>query len=138
MPEARIIVAGGRDFDDYDLMNRQLTRIMNGAPSEISSIEIVCGMQEGADLLGKRWAEEHGYKVAEFEADWDKFGKKAGPIRNAQMAKYANALIAFWDGKSRGTADMIEKMKNEALIIIHYETVQKKNNTTGGWETVPR
>lgn len=71
--------------------------------------------QGGADLLGKKWAILNGVPIKNFPADWDKYGKAAGPIRNAQMAEYADYLIAFWDGKSRGTKNMIETMINLGL-----------------------
>lgn len=77
--------------------------------------EVVCGMAKGPDLAGKHWAEmlnKQGIniKVKEFPADWDTHGKAAGFFRNEQMAFYADELLAFWDGKSRGTKDMIQRM----------------------------
>ncbi len=85
--------------------------------STVTDIEIVCGMAKGADLLGKRYAEERGFKVKEFPADWNTNGKKAGPMRNTEMANYADALIAFWDGTSSGTGHMIEKAKQKGLKV---------------------
>lgn len=68
--------------------------------------------------MGELWAKKHGIPVAPFPADWNKFGKRAGAIRNADMAMYADALVAVWDGKSRGTRDMIKKA--EALGLKFY------------------
>lgn len=65
----------------------------------------------GADYLGELYAEHIGVKVAKFPANWTKYGPAAGPIRNAQMAKYADALVAVWDGDSKGTANMIQEMR---------------------------
>ena len=115
MKKYRIIIAGGRDFNDYKTLNI----IANGIISSLNSdsdieIEIVSGCARGADRLGERFAEEHGYSIARFPADWDTYGKQAGVKRNRQMAKYATeegyhgVLIAFWDGESRGTKNMIE------------------------------
>ena len=76
---------------------------------------IVCGEARGADSLGKRLAYEKGWKVLSFPADWDKHGKAAGYKRNDEMARNADALIAFWDGKSRGTKHMIDLAKKYGL-----------------------
>lgn len=112
----KVIIAGGRDFQDYDT----LCRICDFMLQNKSEVEVVCGMARGADLLGKKYALERGLKVAEFPADWESHGKKAGPIRNKQMAEYANALIAFWDGKSSGTANMISlARKMELPLKVH-------------------
>ena len=110
----KVIIAGGREYADYDNLkeycNKMFTHIME-------PIEIVSGKARGADTLGELYAEEMGYPVAEFPADWDKFGKSAGYKRNAQMAEYADALIAFWDGKSKGTKSMIDLAKKKGLQI---------------------
>ena len=80
------------------------------AASGFAISEVVCGMAKGADLLGKRWAESKRIPVKEFPADWNRYGRSAGPIRNAQMRDYADALIVFiWDG-SRGSANMLKQM----------------------------
>ena len=99
----KIIVAGGRNFNDYPRIKRILDEILEVR----SDVEIVCGMARGADLLGKKWADENNVQVSEFPANWDLHGKSAGYKRNAEMAKYADVLIAFWDNKSRGTEHMI-------------------------------
>ena len=79
--------------------------------------EIVCGMGRGADLLGKRWAMEHRIPIHKFPADWVRFGKSAGPKRNQQMADHATHLVAFWDGRSSGTKDMIDRATTAGLQI---------------------
>ena len=112
----KVIIAGGRDFDDYETLCRTCDFMLQRK----DDVEIVCGMARGADLLGKRYAGERGFRVAEFPADWDTHGKSAGFIRNRQMAEYADALIAFWDGKSRGTASMISLSRELTLPVkIH-------------------
>lgn len=80
-------------------------------------IEIVSGMSDGADRLGELYAEENGYGIKEFSADWANHGDSAGPIRNKQMAEYANALIAFWDGSSKGTKIMISMAKDAGIKV---------------------
>lgn len=76
------------------------------------------GGADGADLLGERYAKERGYPIKRFDADWTKFGKAAGPIRNGKMAEYADYLIAFWDGKSTGTADMINQANKKGFGVL--------------------
>lgn len=76
--------------------------------SNQSDIIIISGTAKGADTLGERYAEEKSYEVWRYPADWNTYGKKAGYIRNEKMAQVADALVAFWDGKSRGTKHMID------------------------------
>lgn len=109
----KVIIAGTRTFNDYCL----LEKICNNLIHKNVDVEIVCGMAKGADTLGKIYAEKNGFKVKIFNADWDKYGKSAGPIRNKEMAKYADTLIAFWDGKSKGTSNMIDLAKSNNLNI---------------------
>jgi hypothetical protein len=110
----RVIIAGSRTFTDYDLLNKRASSLLLNKHPDIA---IVCGMARGADLLGKRFAEEKGYVVHEYHADWDGLGKSAGYRRNEDMAKNADALIAFWDGLSRGTGHMIKLAEKYGLNI---------------------
>ena len=114
----RVIVAGGREFNNYELLKSSCDRIL----IRQTNIEIVSGKALGADKLGEDYAKEKGYKIKEFPADWIKYKKGAGPIRNKQMAEYADELIAFWDGLSKGTKNMIELAKKHGLKIkvIYY------------------
>ena len=82
--------------------------------------EIVSGQCEGVDLLGEQWANEHNIPVAPFPADWKRYGNAAGPIRNGQMAKYADVLIAIPGERSKGTRDMIKQMKLEGKPVFIY------------------
>ena len=109
----KIIIAGGRDFNDYN----KLCQFCNKILSEQTEVEIVSGTANGADKLGEKYAVDNGHPIKQFPADWDKFGKSAGYKRNAQMAEYADALIAFWDGKSRGTKHMIDLAKRAKLKV---------------------
>ena len=116
----KVIVAGSRSFNDYKLLKERLDYYF----SNVKPI-IVCGEAKGADTLGKRYAEEKGYEIERHPALWDKHGKAAGPIRNLEMAENADALIAFWDGKSRGTQNMISIAKNKKMmnrvILYHHQ-----------------
>ena len=109
----KVIIAGGRGFNDYDLLCRKADKIL----SRQSEIEIVSGAARGADKLGERYADERGYTIKRFPADWGTFGKKAGYMRNEDMAEYADALIAFWDGTSKGTKHMIDIARNNDLKV---------------------
>ncbi len=82
---------------------------------KIPITEVVSGGAAGADSDGEIWACELNIPVRRFAADWDKHGKAAGPIRNAEMADYAEALIAFPGGK--GTANMVKQAKKKGLKI---------------------
>ena len=79
--------------------------------------EVVSGCASGADTLGEQWAEAHYHKIKKFPADWEGLGKAAGHIRNDEMANYAGALVAFWDGKSPGTKSMIDKAIRRGLYV---------------------
>lgn len=104
----KICIAGGRDFDDYDVLAKVVDHVIEEIPPPII---IISGKAKGADTLGERYAKEHGFDVLLFPADWKQHGKGAGPIRNAKMAEEADMLIAFWDGSSRGTRNMIGQMQ---------------------------
>lgn len=106
-PEYRVIIAGSRNFQDYDLLREKCDNILFSKCID-HSIVIVSGTARGADRLGERYASERGYCLRRFPAEWDKYGKAAGHIRNARMAANADALIAFWDGMSSGTRNMID------------------------------
>ena len=116
----RVIIAGGRDFDNYDLLKRKMDHLLS---ETVEQIQVVCGQARGADSLGQLYAKERGYEVRYYPANWDYYGKKAGMLRNEQMAQNADALVAFWDGKSRGTKNMIENAEkyNLKIRVIKYE-----------------
>jgi hypothetical protein len=102
----KIIVAGSRSFSSYD----RLAKIMDKVTANLQEITIISGAARGADTLGERWAAERKHTVIRKPADWDRFGKSAGYRRNEEMAAIADALVAFWDGKSPGTKHMIDLM----------------------------
>ena len=115
----KVIIAGGRDIEDYELL---LEAVLN-AGFDITAV--VSGTARGADKMGERFAEEAGIPVYQFPADWDKYGRAAGPIRNQVMADFGDALIAIWDGKSRGTKGMIELAQKKG-IPVHVELIKPK------------
>jgi len=121
MNEFKLIVAGGRDFDDYFLLKGWVNRLANETYAE-RAVSIVSGMARGADALGTQFAKEHGVRLYEFPADWDQYGKRAGFMRNEQMGRFSDGLLAFWDIRSKGTAHMIEFMRklNKPVHIVTY------------------
>jgi len=112
-----IIIAGGRDFDNYSLLKEKVDQVIAQWKNPNDKIEIVSGGARGADTLGQQYAEERKYKLKLFPADWDKYGKSAGYKRNKKMAKYAGICICFWDGISKGTKHMIDLANRYALIL---------------------
>ena len=112
----RVIIAGSRGFDDYAVLQTVCDNFLS-PQKQTRNIVIVSGTAKGADALGEKYARERGYVVERFPADWQQYGKAAGPIRNRQMADNADALIAFWDGHSIGTKDMITKAQKKGIAV---------------------
>ena len=109
----KVIIAWGRNFNDYEKLCQFCDKLL----SKKIEIEVVSGTANGADKLGEKYANDNGYAIKQFPAEWDKYGKSAGYKRNTKMAEYADALIAFWDGKSRGTKHMIDFAKRANLKV---------------------
>lgn len=116
-PVFRLIVAGTRTFHNYFLLGLKLDMLLAEKIANGYRIVIIEGGATGADDLANLYAVERGYEVVTVLADWDTHGKAAGPIRNRQMAEQGDALVAFWDGVSRGTADMIRQAKERGLLV---------------------
>lgn len=107
----KTIIAGGRDVHNYDALLEAVSECAWGISS------VVSGGATGADALGERYAESMNLKLELYIPDWDKHGRAAGPIRNRKMAENAEALIALWDGKTRGTKNMIETAQKLGLMV---------------------
>ena len=116
----RVIIAGCRDFNDYELLKEKCDHMLS-KKKDTHKVIIVSGHAAGADALGEVYALERGFDLETYPADWSR-GRMAGPLRNERMARVADALIAFWDGKSRGTKNMIDlaNMKGIPVRIIRY------------------
>ena len=124
MDSLRVIVAGGRDFTNINVMATVLNNLQDvDHVIEIEKLTLICGMARGADLTAYKLFKEVGLPVEEYPANWDQYGKQAGFIRNTQMAGVADMLIAFWDGESRGTAHMIDTARKHNLnvLVFNYE-----------------
>lgn len=111
----RVIIAGGRDLTEY----YEVCKAVHRSGFEIT--EVVSGGARGADTLGELWAEANRVPVKQFPADWKTHGRSAGPIRNSDMADYADALIAIPTG-GPGTRNMIAQAKARGLKV-HIHTV---------------
>lgn len=107
----KVIIAGGRDIHNYELV---LSAI---GESEFQITEVVSGMASGVDTLAIQYATENNLPLKEFHAEWNEYKRAAGPIRNREMANYGEALIAIWDGESRGTKNMIEEATKRGLKV---------------------
>lgn len=112
----KVIIAGGRDMTNYQWASKQISHVLEKLPKDKTMI--VEGGAKGADACGRQWAIDNDYHYTTFPAYWDLHGKAAGHIRNAEMADYSTHLIAFWEGKSRGTKGMIELAKKNGLKVV--------------------
>jgi len=119
--EFKLIIAGGRNFTDGALLERVLIAMADTEYAD-KAISIVSGMARGADALGYAFAKSHDIVCYEFPADWNQYGKRAGFMRNEDMGRFSDGLLAFWDGQSRGTTHMIDFMKTlgKPVTVIKY------------------
>ena len=118
----RTIIAGSRTITDPQILLDALKEI------DWRISQVVCGMARGADELGYRWAKTNNIPIAEFPADWKRYGKSAGNRRNAEMASNADALLALWDGESRGTHHMIYVAAQNGLRVKIYKPFDKEES----------
>lgn len=127
----RLIIAGGRDFNDYAYLRSCCLPIVDNLASQHEVI-IMSGHAKGADLLGEQFANEYGLKLEVYPADRKAHWRSAGFRRNEQMGDIADGLIAFWDGMSHGTQHMIEYAKNKGVDIhlFGYNTKESEDDST--------
>ena len=111
--EFRVIVAGGRDFSNYLLLEEKLNALF----ANKKNVVIVSGAAKGADKLGEQYARKHNIMISSYPALWNQHGHQAGFIRNTEMAKNADACVCFWNGESTGTKHMIDTAKELKLKL---------------------
>lgn len=111
----KVIVAGSRD----GFVARNVFEAIEESGFIIT--EIVSGTARGVDKHGEYYAACRNLPIKKFPADWEQYSKAAGYIRNKQMAEYADALVAVWDGISPGTKNMIDIMKSLNKPIYIYQ-----------------
>jgi len=111
----KTVIAGSRILSDYGLVEKAVKE------SGFDVTEVISGGASGIDRLGEAYARNHGIPYKIFKAPWERFGRKAGILRNEEMAKSADAVIVIWDGKSRGSSSMIQIAKNRLLPLFVLE-----------------
>jgi len=123
----KVAIVGSRSFNDYGTLKAVIEMTCQTYGIEIDTI--VSGGARGTDRLGEMFAKEKGYETLIFPADWDKYGKRAGFIRNVEIIDNCDACIAFWDGESHGTKHDIElcQEKNKPCYVYRFD--QQQNNT---------
>ena len=109
----RVIIAGSRTVMLEDAMFSMLDRFIKGIATTV-----ICGGAEGADKIGKKWAKARNIQVLTMNANWERDGKAAGPIRNEKMCKVADMLVAVWDMESKGTRDMIGRAAKKQIPVL--------------------
>ena len=121
----KLAIVGGRDFNDKYLMAEYLAIFMTAYTNQECDppeVEVISGGAKGADTLGERFAKIYRCPITIFKPDWDTHGKAAGFIRNQTIIDNCDMVLAFWDGKSHGTADTIGKAKRamKPTLIVYY------------------
>lgn len=120
----RVLVCGGRDWTDQYIMSLVLDRARAQGSVEV----VIEGEARGADLMARGWAANRGVTIEPYPADWDRFGKGAGPIRNAQMLVEGRPdWVCAFDTGGPGTRDMIRQAREAGLPVLHVDT-------DGTWE----
>ena len=114
----RVVIAGCRDYINYEEAITYIDFCLSNIRKD-NNIIIVSGCARGADAIGERYAKENGFPVEKHPANWEAYGKSAGPKRNKQMAEVSDYVICFWDEKSRGTKSLIQyaKIYNKPIRI---------------------
>ena len=126
----KLIIAGSRSLDGPRVYNEiaEFAKCWSYGlvPRGVIS-EIISGCARGVDQVGERYALDHSIQCKRFPADWGKHKYAAGHIRNREMAKYADSLLAIWDGASRGTENMIETMRKlgKSLHVVRLEAARR-------------
>lgn len=113
----RLAVVGSRTFNDYGLLTDTIYKLTGGG-----DLCIVSGGAKGADNLAEKCADEFGFSIIIHLPEWDKYGKSAGYIRNKLIVEDADAILAFWDGESKGTKHTIDLAleKKKDLYVIFF------------------
>lgn len=119
MNEFNVIISGGQDFKDYNLLKEKCDFYLSRKIKEGKKIIVISGGTEGADKLGEKYAAEKGYEVRRFIADWNRFGKFAGLRKNQQMTEIGNACIVFLSsyGENKGANNLISTARKNHLLV---------------------
>lgn len=117
----KLIIAGSRTITDYDALKSAMEYMQSVHLNSLKITEIIHGGAKGVDEMAGHYAKENGLKCTVFPAEWKRYGKAAGMIRNREMLEYGDALLALWDGQSRGTLDIILKAENRSFMAWVFE-----------------
>lgn len=109
----RVLVTGGRHFNEFDLLKTTLDSVHSRNPISV----LIHGAASGADTLAGKWASENGIEVTSCPADWKKYGRSAGPIRNREMLELSPDLVVAFPG-GRGTADMVSAAAQKGIEVL--------------------
>lgn len=117
----KVVVFGTRDITSYQIVEKAIQEGLTALQLDKSKItELVSGGCRGVDTIAETWAVKNGVKVVRFPADWNRYGLSAGPIRNREMGNYCDVGVSIWDGKSRGTKNMIDFLKEKKKPVHIY------------------
>ena len=134
----KVIIAGSRNFNDYE----KLSKVCDSLFKNKKAIEIVSGIAKGADKLGEVYAKENGYGIKKFPANWNKYGKKAGYLRNVEMSNYADICVVFMlKGGTKGSKHMINIAKDKGLklkVIIYDEVKEISDKIKNNLDEMPK
>ncbi len=124
----KLAIIGGRNFNDFAALDSaikqyfcdQNAKTIDGYTPQFT--QIVSGGAVGADSLGAKWGRERGVKVVEFLPDWERYGKRAGFLRNQTIIDNATHVLAFWDGVSKGTGNSLSlaKKQKKTTVIVYF------------------
>ena len=120
----RVLVCGGRDFNDEKMMYEELDKILDNGDGD--EYELVSGHAKGADILSEKYAKDRHIRIKVFPVDWKRYGKVSGIKRNKDMLDYVSqenpVVVAFWDGNSTGTKNTIDTARKTGIepIVIFY------------------
>jgi hypothetical protein len=112
----KVVIAGSRGFSNYKLLKETCDKYLR-EKKKTHNVIVVSGHARGADTLGEKYASDEDLDLEIYPADWKKYGKSAGFMRNEQMADIADAVIAFWNGESHGTKHMIDIAEEKGLNV---------------------
>ena len=113
----KIIICGSRSFNNYDYLEKAMDSLLVKKLEQGEPIIIVSGMARGADSIGVLYAKRKGFQYEAHPANWERDGKGAGFLRNEVMVSVSDALVAFWDGTSKGTADTIGRAQKKGIPV---------------------
>ena len=125
----RLIIAGSRDFNDYEFLEAQVLAFIKRHRKNNEPVEIISGGARGADRLGEKFADRFTLTKNVVPAEWDKYGKSAGYRRNQEMADIASHCIVLWDGKSRGTGHMLDLARQKKLVLEIVQFIPHRKET---------